>query len=96
MKRCEPPHILTGSKWEIFFFPKVANTVDRTLSMEGEYKADGKAAPQLLWALRSIHAALDQAVQYEQTTGPASILREDCRFARNIARDAIAAATGAA
>ena len=54
------------------------------------------ASPQLLWALNQIVAILDQPVQYAETNGAASILRVDCRIARNAARAAIAAATGAA
>jgi tellurite resistance protein len=59
------------------------------------------AAPDLLAALKSIAAILNLPVQYtssqsaDQDVAQVLILRTDSRVARNVARAAIAAATGA-
>ena len=59
------------------------------------------AAPELLAALESIAAILNLPVQYtssqsaDQDVAQVLILRTDSRVARNVARAAIAAATGA-
>lgn len=52
-------------------------------------------APELLEALKAIHAALNQPVQFTDSQDSCDILRADATFARQAAAIAIAKAEGA-